>query len=58
MRLYSVHGTTIKELIHEAFGDGIVSAIDSSMDIQRKADSKRDLVNAVLEGKFFPYKQY
>ena len=54
----SVYGTTIKELIHEEFGDGIMSAIDFSMDIQRQADPKGDRVNVVLSGKFLPYKTY
>lgn len=54
----SVYGSTIKELIHEEFGDGIMSAIDFSMDIQREADPKGDRVNVVLSGKFLPYKTY
>ena len=54
----SVYGSTIKELIHEEFGDGIMSAIDFSMDIQREADPKGDRVNVVLSGKFLPYKSY
>ena len=53
-----VYGTTIKELIHEEFGDGIMSAIDFSMDIVREPDPKGDRVNVVLSGKFLPYKQY
>ena len=60
-RLYeviNVYGLTMKELIHEEFGDGIMSAIDFSMDIQREADPKGDRVNVVLSGKFLPYKQY
>jgi cyanate lyase len=60
-RLYevvSVYGSTMKELIHEEFGDGIMSAIDFSMDIQRQADPKGDRVSMVLSGKFLPYKQY
>ena len=56
--LVNVYGTTIKELIHEEFGDGIMSAIDFSMDIQRKGDPKGDRVNVVLSGKFLPYKTY
>ena len=56
--IVSVYGTTIKELIHEEFGDGIMSAIDFSMDITREADPKGDRVNVVLSGKFLPYKQY
>jgi cyanate lyase len=56
--IVNVYGTTIKELIHEEFGDGIMSAIDFSMDIQRQADPKGDRVNVVLSGKFLPYKTY
>jgi cyanate lyase len=56
--IVSVYGTTIKELIHEEFGDGIMSAIDFSMDIDRQADPKGDRVNVVLSGKFLPYKTY
>jgi cyanate lyase len=54
----NVYGTTIKELIHEEFGDGIMSAIDFSMDIQREANEKGDRVKVVLSGKFLPYKTY
>ena len=46
------------QLIHEEFGDGIMSAIDFSMDIRREPDPKGDRVNVVLSGKFLPYKQY
>jgi cyanate lyase len=56
--IVNVYGSTIKELIHEEFGDGIMSAIDFSMDIQREADPKGDRVNVVLSGKFLPYKTY
>ncbi|MBL8446033.1 MAG: cyanase [Zoogloeaceae bacterium] len=56
--LISVYGTTIKELIHEEFGDGIMSAIDFSMDISREPDPKGDRVHIVLSGKFLPYKTY
>ena len=56
--LVNVYGTTFKELIHEEFGDGIMSAIDFSMDITRQADPKGDRVNVVLSGKFLPYKTY
>lgn len=56
--IVSVYGTTIKELIHEEFGDGIMSAIDFSMDIKREPDPKGDRVRVVLSGKFLPYKTY
>lgn len=56
--LIMVYGTTIKELIHEEFGDGIMSAIDFSMDISRQPDPKGDRVKIVMSGKFLPYKTY
>lgn len=56
--IVNVYGATIKELIHEEFGDGIMSAIDFSMDITRQADPKGDRVSVVLSGKFLPYKTY
>lgn len=56
--IVNVYGTTIKELIHEEFGDGIMSAIDFSMDIQREPNEKGDRVKVVLNGKFLPYKEY
>jgi cyanate lyase len=56
--IVNVYGATIKELIHEEFGDGIMSAIDFSMDIQRQPDPKGDRVQVVLSGKFLPYKTY
>lgn len=56
--LISVYGTTIKSLIHEEFGDGIMSAIDFSMDIQKEANPNGDRVKIVLNGKFLPYKTY
>ncbi len=46
--LVSVYGTTLKELIHEEFGDGIMSAIDFSMDLQRENDPKGDRVSVVM----------
>ncbi len=56
--LVNVYGTTFKALIHEEFGDGIMSAIDFSMNIQREPDPKGDRVNIVMSGKFLPYKSY
>lgn len=56
--LVNVYGTTLKELIHEEFGDGIMSAIDFKMDITREVDSKGDRVKLVMSGKFLPYKTY
>ena len=56
--IVGVYGETIKELIHEEFGDGIMSAIDFSMDIQRQPDPKGDRVVVTLNGKFLPYKSW
>jgi cyanate lyase len=56
--LVNVYGTTIKALIHEEFGDGIMSAIDFNMDLQRESDPNGDRVKIVMSGKFLPYKSY
>jgi cyanate lyase len=56
--LVGVYGTTFKALIHEEFGDGIMSAIDFRMDLQREADPKGDRVSIAMSGKFLPYKTY
>jgi cyanate lyase len=56
--LVSVYGTTFKALIHEEFGDGIMSAIDFRMDMQREPDPAGDRVSITMSGKFLPYKTY
>ncbi len=56
--LVSVYGTTFKALIHEEFGDGIMSAIDFRMDLQREPDPAGDRVSITMSGKFLPYKAY
>jgi cyanate lyase len=50
-----VYGPTIKELIHEGFGDGIMSAINFRLDVRREPDPSGDRVVVVLDGKFLPY---
>jgi cyanate lyase len=50
-----VYGPTIKELIHEEFGDGIMSAINFRLDVRREADPTGDRVVVTLDGKFLPY---
>jgi cyanate lyase len=50
-----VYGPTLKELIHEEFGDGIMSAINFRMDVQREPDPEGDRVVVTLNGKFLPY---
>ncbi|MFE8072506.1 cyanase [Marinobacteraceae bacterium S3BR75-40.1] len=54
----AVFGTTLKELIHEEFGDGIMSAIDFSLAVDREEDPKGDRVQITLSGKFLPYKRF
>jgi len=56
--LVNVYGTTFKELIHEEFGDGIMSAIDFRMELARESDPKGDRVRIVMSGKYLPYKTY
>ena len=53
-----VYGTTLKALIHEQFGDGIMSAIDFEMSIERLPDPKGDRVKVTMHGKFLPYRKW
>lgn len=53
-----VYGRTIKELIEEKFGAGIMSAIDFTMDIEKVPDPKGDRVKVTMNGKFLPYKKW
>lgn len=53
-----VYGTALKEVIHEMFGDGIMSAIDFEIDIQKKPDPKGDRVLVTFNGKFLPYRKW
>ena len=56
--LLQVYGPTWKALIEEEFGDGIMSAIDFDMSLERQADAKGDRVRLTLSGKFLAYKRY
>lgn len=56
--LMQVYGTTWKALIQEEFGDGIMSAIDFDVKVDRQPDQKGDRVRVTMSGKFLPYKQY
>jgi cyanate lyase len=53
-----VYGTSIKAVIQEMFGDGIMSAIDFHIDIRRMPDPKGDRVELVYNGKFLPYRKW
>ena len=56
--LIMVNGPAWKELIQEEFGDGIMSAIDFDMSIERQPDPKGDRVKIAMSGKFLPFKYY
>jgi cyanate lyase len=53
--IVQVYGPTIKELVHEEFGDGIMSAINFRFDVNRVSDPAGDRVVVTLDGKFLPY---
>ncbi|MBX6396125.1 MAG: cyanase, partial [Alicyclobacillaceae bacterium] len=60
-RLYEillVYGPAIKEIIHEKFGDGIMSAIDFTLNIDKQPDPNGDRVVITMNGKFLPYKKW
>ena len=60
-RLYElvmVNGPAWKALIEEEFGDGIMSAIDFDLQMERQADPKGDRVRLSMSGKFLPFKYY
>ena len=60
-RLYEivgVYGPTLKEVIHEKFGDGIMSAIDYSMHVEKEENPAGDRVVITMNGKFLPYKAW
>ncbi|MCA6579917.1 MAG: cyanase [Pseudanabaena sp. M085S1SP2A07QC] len=56
--IMQVYGYPMKEIIHEKFGDGIMSAIDFTLDIEKVEDPKGDRVKVTMNGKFLPYKKW
>lgn len=56
--IMTVYGKPMKAIIHEKFGDGIMSAIDFEIDIRKKEDPKGDRVIVELNGKFLPYRKW
>ena len=56
--LVMVNGPALKAVIEEEFGDGIMSAIDFDMEIERQPDPKGDRIRITMSGKFLPYKYY
>lgn len=56
--ILAVYGLPLKDLIQEKFGEGIMSAIDFTMDVQKQSDPKGDRVVVTMNGKFLPYKKW
>jgi cyanate lyase len=56
--IMQVYGMPMKAVIHEKFGDGIMSAIDFTLDVEKEADPKGDRVKVIMSGKFLPYKKW
>ncbi|WP_019503432.1 cyanase [Pleurocapsa sp. PCC 7319] len=56
--IMQVYGMPVKAVVHEKFGDGIMSAIDFSIEVNKVPDPKGDRVQIVMCGKFLPYKKW
>jgi cyanate lyase len=56
--IMQIYGFPMKEVIQEKFGDGIMSAIDFTLDIEKVEDPKGDRVKVIMNGKFLPYKKW
>lgn len=56
--IMQVYGLPLKDVIQEHFGDGIMSAIDFTLDVDKVEDSKGDRVKITMCGKFLPYKKW
>ncbi|WP_309737837.1 MULTISPECIES: cyanase [unclassified Chamaesiphon] len=56
--IIQVYGFPLKSVIQEKFGDGIMSAIDFTMDVDKEVDPKGDRVKLTMSGKFLPYKKW
>jgi cyanate lyase len=56
--IMAVYGLSLKDVIQEKFGDGIMSAIDFTMDVKKETDPKGDRVVVTMNGKFLPYKKW
>jgi cyanate lyase len=56
--IMQIYGLPLKDIIHELFGDGIMSAVDFTLQVERETDPKGDRVKITMSGKFLPYKQW
>ena len=57
-RIVQVFGYPFKSVVHEKFGDGIMSAIDYTFHVEKEEDPKGDRVKVTMSGKFLPYKKF
>jgi cyanate lyase len=56
--IIQVYGLPLKAVIHEKFGDGIMSAIDFTLDVEQEEDPQGNRVKVIMSGKFLPYKKW
>ncbi|RUT01862.1 cyanate hydratase [Dulcicalothrix desertica PCC 7102] len=56
--IVQVYGLPLKDIVQEKFGDGIMSAIDFTLNVEKEEDPKGDRVKIVMSGKFLPYKKW
>uniref|UniRef100_A0A915LX56 Cyanate lyase C-terminal domain-containing protein n=1 Tax=Meloidogyne javanica TaxID=6303 RepID=A0A915LX56_MELJA len=56
--VFNIYGDALKELINEQFGDGIMSAVDFRIDLQKELCNEGDRVKIIMSGKFLPYKRF
>jgi cyanate lyase len=56
--IMQVYGMPLKSVIHDKFGDGIMSAIDFTLNVEKEEDPKGDRVKVIMSGKFLPYKKW
>jgi cyanate lyase len=56
--IMQVYGLPLKDVVQEIFGDGIMSAIDFTMEVEKEPDPKGDRVKITMSGKFLPYKKW
>jgi cyanate lyase len=58
MKFYAPYGLPLKDVVQEKFGDGIMSAIDFTLNVKKEEDPNGDRVKIVMSGKFLPYKKW
>jgi cyanate lyase len=56
--IMQVYGMPLKTIIHEKFGDGIMSAIDFTLDVEKEESPKGDRVVVTMNGKFLPFTKW